>query len=368
METTSQTEIAVSYVMTEQSIAAYVQHEVDRGVSQRTIRNSKRVTQSLWEWLPEDKTITKDRLQEWRQSLKDHGYTAQTELNYVKGINRYLDFVGLSEFRFNRGRPKDIAGKQFGYLTAIEPTGEKNRKDYIWRCRCKCGKEVEYPATRLLLGNTVSCGCLRGEHFKEVNKYIGGTSLRQSIEEQVHSTRAKSGYTGVTTKRGKWKAYIKYKGQNIDLGCYTNLEDAVKARARGKELVQADALGLLDFYEELHKDDPALPDRSKVRLENQQPKQEQPETSIIRAVRSNNISGQPGVHKKRNKWEARITYKKKTYILGIHEDMSSAVAARLEAEAQLKEDPEQFLLWIEHRKVQHAESKRNSSTRVGGAQ
>lgn len=62
METTSQTEIAVSYVMTEQSIAAYVQHEVDRGVSQRTDRNSKRVTQSLWEWLPEDKTITKDRL------------------------------------------------------------------------------------------------------------------------------------------------------------------------------------------------------------------------------------------------------------------------------------------------------------------
>ena len=209
---------------------------------------------------------------------------------------------------------------------------------------------MEYPATRLLLGNTVSCGCLRGEHFKEANKYIGGTSLRQSIEEQVHSTRAMSGYTGVTTKRGKWKAYIKYKGQNIDLGCYTNLEDAVKARARGKELVQADALGLLDFYEELHKDDPALPDRSKVRQENKQPKQEQPESSIIRAVRSNNTSGHPGVHRKRQKWAAKITYRQVTYQLGVYEDIEGALAARLEAEAQLIKDPEQFPQWIQQRR------------------
>ena len=265
MQEISQTENTASYVMTSESVAAYIQHEIDRGASKDSIRNFKLVTNSLFEWLPEDKTITKDRLLDWRQFLKDHGYTPQTELNYVKGINRYLDYTGCSDIRFNRGRAKDIAGKQFGYLTAIEPTGEKNRKDYVWRCRCKCGKEVEYPATRLLLGNTVSCGCLRGEHFKEVNKYIDGTSLRQSIEEQVHSTRAMSGYTGVTVKRGKWKAYIKYKGQDISLGCYDKLEDAVKARARGKELVQMDALGLLDFYEELHKDDPALPNRVKVR-------------------------------------------------------------------------------------------------------
>ena len=347
METTSQTEIAVSYVMTEQSIAAYVQHEVDRGVSQRTVRNSKRVTQSLWEWLPEDKTITKDRLQEWRQTLKEHGYTQHTELNYVKGINRYLDFCGYSEIRFNRGRPKDIAGKQFGYLTAIEPTGEKHRKDYIWRCVCKCGKEVEYPATRLLLGYTVSCGCLRGAHFKEVNKYIGGTSLRQSLDEQVHSTKAMSGYTGVTVKRGKWKAYIKYKGQDISLGCYDKLEDAVKARARGKELVQMDALGLLDFYEELHKDDPALPNRVKVREENRQPKQEQPESPMLPALRSNNTSGHPGVHQKRNKWAAKITFQKVTYQLGSYESIEEAIAIRQEAEKKLRDDPHGFSDWVQ---------------------
>ena len=279
--------------------------------------------------------------------MKEHGYTQHTELNYVKGINRYLDFCGYSEIRFNRGRAKDIAGKQFGYLMAIEPTGEKNRKDYVWRCRCKCGKKVEYPATRLLLGNTVSCGCLRGAHFKEVNKYIGGTSLRQSLDEQVHSTKAMSGYTGVTVKRGKWKAYIKYKGQDISLGCYDKLEDAVKARARGKELVQMDALGLLGFYEKLHKDDPALPNRVKVREENRQPKQEQPESPMLPALRSNNTSGHPGVHQKRNKWAAKITFQKVTYQLGSYESIEEAIAIRQEAEKNLRDDPHGFSDWVQ---------------------
>ena len=329
MQTKSQTEITASYVMTFDNIAAYIQSENDRGVSKDSIRIAKRITKALFDWLPEDKVITKERLLQWRQDLKDHGYTAQTELNYVKGINRYLDFMGFSDIRFNRGKPKDLRDREFGFLKAIEPTGAKNRKDIIWRCQCRCGKEVEYPATRLLLGNTVSCGCLRGAHFKEANKYIAGTSLRQSIEEQVVSTRAKSGYTGVTVKRGKWLAYIKYKGQNVNLGCYEKLEDAVKARARGKELVQLDALGLLDFYEELHKDDPALPDRAKVREDNKTPKQIPPPSPILPAVRSNNTSGHPGVHRKREKWAAKITYKKVTYQLGVYEDKDGALAARL---------------------------------------
>ena len=348
MQTTNRTDDTGVYVMTSESIADYIQGEIDRGASSNSIRNFKRVISSLFDWLPEDKVITKDRLLAWRQSLKDHGYTSQTELNYVKGINRYLDYMGFSGIRFNRGRAKDIAGKQFGYLTAIEPTGEKNRKDYIWRCVCKCGKEVEYPATRLLLGNTVSCGCLRVEHFKEANKYIGGTSLRQSLEEQVQSTRAASGFTGVTMKRGKWKAYIKYKGQCINLGCYEKLEDAVKARARGKELVQMDALGLLDLYEELHREKQPLPDRAKVKEENRQPRQEPPAPAVLRAVRSNNTSGHPGVCRNHGKWAAKITYQKVTYQLGCYQKMEDALHARLEAEAQLKMDPAQFPQWVLH--------------------
>lgn len=333
---------AGNHTVTPENIAAFLRQEQARGASEETLRRYRRVTASLFDWLPEDKAVSKESLLAWRQHIKDLGYAAQTELNYVKGINRYLDSIGCSHLRFSRGRAKDIAGKQFGYLTAIEPTGEKYRKDFIWRCRCNCGKEVEYPATRLLTGNTVSCGCLRGAHFKKANKYIDGTSLRQSIEERVESTRAASGYTGVTRKRGKWKAYIRYKGREISLGCYSNLEDAVKARARGKELVRMDAMGLLDFYEALHKNDPALPDKAKVKQTYQQPKQEPPARSPEPPARSDNTSGHPGVFRKREKWAARITYQKTTYHLGVFETWEEALAARLEAEAQLKKDPEQF--------------------------
>ena len=345
MQAISQIEIQASSVMTQENIAAFIQYETDRGASANAIRRCKRFTTSLYEWLPEDKNITKEQLLAWRQNLKYIGYSADTELNYVKGINRYLDYMGCSALRFNRGRAKDITGQQFGYLIAIEPTGEKNRKDLVWRCKCKCGKEVEYPATRLLTGNTLSCGCLRSEHLKTVNKYLGGTSLRQSLEEKVYSTRAQSGYTGVTVKRGKWKAYIRYKGKNVSLGCYENLEDAVKARARGKELVQMDAMGLLDFYEELHKGDSERPTRAQVKALQKAIISEVPTSAHIRAIRSDNTSGYAGVYKKRDKWSARITYQKATYHLGDFEDIYDAVAIRKTAEHVLQNDPLRFSEW-----------------------
>ena len=346
MQTITQIETSASCVMTPESIAAYVQYETDNGASENVIRRCKRFTASLFDWLPEDKRITKEQLLSWRQNLKDHGYTAQTEQNYAKGINRYLDYIGASQLRFNRGKPKDIAGQQFGYLTAIEPTGEKNRKNLIWRCKCKCGKEVEYPATRLLTGNTLSCGCLRGEHLQKVNKYIDGTSLRQSIGEQVHSTLAQSGYTGVTRKHDKWRAYIRYKGKAFHLGYYAKLEDAVKARARGKELVQMDASGLLDLYEELHKDDPERPSRDPIKNMQKEAENRDPEPSAARAIRSNNTSGYPGVYKKCDKWFARITYQKVTYQLGAYKDISQAIAIRKEAEQVLKTNPDGFQEWV----------------------
>ena len=123
-------------------MSAYIQYEQERGATENALRRYRRCVSSLYEWLPEEKQITKDLLLAWRQNLKVLGYTSQTELNYVKGVNRYLDYIGCSKLRFSRGKAKDIAGQQFGYLTAIEPTGEKNRNDYVWRCICRCSKWI----------------------------------------------------------------------------------------------------------------------------------------------------------------------------------------------------------------------------------
>lgn len=342
-------EIKSSFKMTLENIAAYVQHEQNQGASNNALRRCRQFTAALYEWLPSDKTITKEQLLSWRQHLKDLGYSSVTELNYIKGINRYLDYIGCSNLRFNRGKPKDIAGMQFGYLKAIEPTGEKERKDYIWRCECKCGNEVKLPATRLLTENTLSCGCLRQEHLRVANKYYDGTSIRQSLEEKILSSRSSSGYTGVTKKGEKWNAYIIYKGVHYSLGSYSKLEDAIKARANGKQLVQMAAAGLLDLYEEIHRNDPEMPSRGQ-RKESQGETIEAPQDNQRSKVkRSDNTSGYPGVFQKRDKWVARITYQKVTYTLGSFADIDSAIFTRKHAENLLDTDPQLFLALYERR-------------------
>lgn len=250
---------AQAYCCTEESIAAFLRHEQNLGASNDCLRQRRIHIRNLYEWLPQEKEITYDGLRRWRQGLLDQGYSETTAGNYAKNVNRYLDFVGRSDLRFERGRAKDLRGKIFGYLTPVELTGEKRRNDLVWRCVCRCGKEVHLPATRLLTGNTSSCGCMLAEHLQRTNMYIDHTSIRSAMRDQVYSDLAASGYTGVVARRGKWQAYINYKGKRYSLGCYSHIEDAVKARAHAKELVQEDAQKLLEAYQILHQDDRPIP-------------------------------------------------------------------------------------------------------------
>lgn len=335
---------AISHRMTQESMSAFVQHEADKGASENMIRRFKGTLKVMYDFLPEDKCITKERLLEWRKGMEDSRYASITILNYVKYINRYLDYVGCSEIRFNKGRAKDLTGMTFGYLTAIEPTGAKDRGDIVWLFHCKCGNSIELPATRVLLGNTLSCGCLKGAHFKTTMKMINGTSLVMSITEKVESTRSSSGYTGVSPKRDKWQAHITYKGIRYSLGSYFDINDAVKARARAKEIVIADAQGLLDFYTELEKSFPQLPNKNNVpRKEFTSTEWTVNNTPGSAAKRSNNTSGCPGVSFYSGKWDVNICYKGIRYRIGRFMDIDDAISTRKSAEQLLKEDPQRFL-------------------------
>lgn len=337
-------EAAISHCMTPEIMDAFVQYEANSGVSENMIRRFKGTLKVIYGFLPEDKCITKERLLEWRRSMEESGYASITILNYVKYINRYLDFVGCSEIRFSRGKAKDITGMTFGYLTAIEPTGEKDRGDYIWLFECKCGNTVNLPATRALLGNTLSCGCLKGEALKASRKYYGGTSIVQSMTEKVESTRSRSGYTGVSPKRDKWQAYITYKGVHYFLGSYFDINDAVKARAKAKELVIADAEGLLDFYTELEKNFPQLPNRrTEPKKEFARKEWTVNNTSGSAARRSDNTSGYPGVSIHHGKWDAEICFKGIRYRIGRFMDIDDAISTRKAAEQLLKASPDRFV-------------------------
>lgn len=329
--------------MTQESIDAFLNEQKEKGASKDSLRQRRGFVTYLYQWLPDDKLLSKDQLAAWREDMQQKGYTQQTILNYVKGINLYLDYMGWSDIRFNRGRGKDIRDMTFGYLTPIEPTDERHRKDIVWRCKCQCGNIVELPATRLLVGNTLSCGCMKAETIRAAGKAIAGTSLVLSLKEDTKKPDTLSGYTGVSPKRDKWFARITYRGKRYNLGTYSNIEDAIKARARAKELVMEDAQQLLELFETLHRDD-YKPDRATLPKVKIDPLITEGEKKHIPTVtRSNNSSGCPGVSKNHNKWKAYISHKGKRYVLGYFADKNKAIEVRKKAEKQLKEDPASFV-------------------------
>ena len=86
------------------------------------------------------------------------------------------------------GIMKDISGKRFGRLVAIKPTGEKKENNYLWLCKCDCGKKIVTKGANLTSGGTQSCGCLRVE---KITKH-GGTHERlykvySSIKERCYN-------------------------------------------------------------------------------------------------------------------------------------------------------------------------------------
>lgn len=67
---------------------------------------------------------------------------------------------------------KDITGKRFGRLVAIERAGKTKNGESLWKCRCDCGRETQ--VSLCALGKTLSCGCLHAEATSKRFRIHGG--------------------------------------------------------------------------------------------------------------------------------------------------------------------------------------------------
>lgn len=58
------------------------------------------------------------------------------------------------------------------------------------------------------------------------------TSQHKNAENRKISSKNTSGVTGISWAKNEcaWKAYITYKGKRINLGTYSNIEDAIRCR------------------------------------------------------------------------------------------------------------------------------------------
>ena len=134
---------------------------------------------------------------------------------------------------------KDYVGKKFGNLTVSRYVGKKNGLN-LWDCVCDCGTKCTVGQTNLQSGKTKSCGCLAQKALLDNILPIDGTSVR-SLERSLSgklNKRNRSGRTGVAMLEDgvRWRASICFKGENIDLGTYTDRNEAINARIRGENI------------------------------------------------------------------------------------------------------------------------------------
>lgn len=139
---------------------------------------------------------------------------------------------------------KDWTGKRFGKLTVLSYAG-KEKGFHMWRCRCDCGREVGVRQSNLQSGWTTSCGCQRSPQ-KSLH-YAEGTCVELLRSDTMYKSNT-SGVRGVyySAKRGKWVAQIMFQKKCYNLGGYSRIEDAAKARAAAEEKLFGD---FLDWYE-----------------------------------------------------------------------------------------------------------------------
>ncbi len=82
-------------------------------------------------------------------------------------------FRRYGDVNFKKSALEDLAGQQFGRLTAIEVAVKK--PSVTWKCKCICGNTAEVRASYLKSGHTRSCGCLHLERAETLNRTHGMT-------------------------------------------------------------------------------------------------------------------------------------------------------------------------------------------------
>lgn len=143
------------------------------------------------------------------------------------------------------GRTKDIAGQRFGHLTALERSERyiersDHSKRYLWKCVCDCGEIVYRLPDKLRSNINSTCEqCLEKEKVSAMLAnagFVDGTQLSKLLRTEPNASNT-SGVRGVcwNSRTQKWRAALRFRGQNYFLGEYEDIAEAVKARRRAEE-------------------------------------------------------------------------------------------------------------------------------------
>lgn len=137
----------------------------------------------------------------------------------------------------------DIRGQRYGRLVAIRPVSgdgeDENGRLERWECLCDCGNTCIRQKSKLCMGITKSCGCLREEQRKKNMQtaihFVEGTCVERIACRKTFSNNT-TGHRGVYRRENnRWRASIGFQGKVYNLGSYTRYEDAVIARLNAEK-------------------------------------------------------------------------------------------------------------------------------------
>ena len=89
-------------------------------------------------------------------------------------------------------RFKELSGKRFGMLIALERKGVNAFGRSLWFCQCDCGNTKIIASHCLISGDTKSCGCLHkestrqmafGRGIKVCDKWLGEHGFENFLED-----------------------------------------------------------------------------------------------------------------------------------------------------------------------------------------
>ena len=201
---------------------------------------------------------------------------------------------------------RDITGQRFGLLIAQYPLPERDASgSTVWHCRCDCGGEIDAPLHQLTAGYRKSCGCLSHPPLKD---YLGKRFSMLTV----------TGYAGKEDGQHLWRC-------KCDCGKETVVRQTNLQSGKTKSCGCLQEKQLLENLKLCEGTSVTILEAGRRRL------------------RPTNTSGVTGVYRNRRtgRWCAQITFKRKTYYLGVYEKKDDAIRARKRGEGL----HENFIAW-----------------------
>lgn len=130
---------------------------------------------------------------EKRQWLCRCSCSEQTEClvitnNLISGHTQSCGCLGKE--RIGEISRKDLSGQVFGFLTALEPTNERNNNCVVWKCRCSRDGNICYvSSSRLIAGITQSCGCLQSTGEANIQRLLQENNITFEYQKSFSDFR-----------------------------------------------------------------------------------------------------------------------------------------------------------------------------------